>query len=160
MRSALLLLLVPTLAACNPGPEDRADAEAPRQSPPHSVSRVESRTAAAVPPEQLFKLETLQRGHERYDIFCTPCHGLAGYGDGMAVQGGFPAPLSFHQDALRAIEPPAIVEVIANGQGLMLPMAERIAPTDRWAIAAYVKALQFSQDPPADLPASSPEPAR
>ncbi|MBA3325808.1 MAG: cytochrome c [Rhodobacteraceae bacterium] len=108
----------------------------------------------------MFAPETLQRGRERYDIFCTPCHGPAGHGDGLAVQGGFPAPPSFHAATQRALAPPFVVAVIAEGAGLMLPMAERIPPSDRWAIAAYVEALQLAEAPRAAPVATGRQPAR
>jgi mono/diheme cytochrome c family protein len=88
----------------------------------------------------------LQRGRERYDIACAACHGLAGDGDGMVVRRGFPAPVSFHDPRLRTIDPAHVVEVIEHGFGVMYPHADRVAPDDRWAIAAYLKALQASQD--------------
>jgi len=98
-------------------------------------------------PEPLMTAEVLARGEQRYDIFCAPCHGFAGYGDGMVVERGFPAPPSFHDLDLT---PRRIVDVISEGAGRMLPMAERIPPSDRWAIAAYVKALELSQQAPGD----------
>ena len=99
------------------------------------------------PPEPHMTAEVLARGQGRYDIFCAPCHGYAGHGDGMVVRRGFPAPPSFHGLDLTFER---IFDVISSGTGRMLPMAERIAPSDRWAIAAYVKALQLSQQPPGD----------
>jgi mono/diheme cytochrome c family protein len=92
--------------------------------------------------------QVLIRGEERYDIFCAPCHGFAGDGDGMVVQRGFPAPPSFHDEPRLNLTTGQIVEVISHGTGRMLPMAERIPPPDRWAIAAYVKALQLSRRAP------------
>ena len=100
-------------------------------------------TALPIPLDQ----RTLRRGRERYDIFCSPCHGFAGYGDGMVAQRGFPAPPSFHAGPQRDLAAQRIVDVITDGTGRMLPMAERITISDRWAIAAYVKALQLSQQP-------------
>lgn len=95
----------------------------------------------------------LVRGQERYNIFCTPCHGAAGHGDGMIVQRGFPAPPSFHLDRLRQAPDGYYYDVITNGFGRMYSYASRIAPEDRWAIAAYVRALQLSQHAPLqDLP--------
>jgi mono/diheme cytochrome c family protein len=87
----------------------------------------------------------LRRGQERYEIFCTPCHGLAGYGDGMIVARGFPAPPSYHSPQLRAVPARHIVDVITDGYGVMYPYAARVEPKDRWAIAAYIRALQLSQ---------------
>jgi mono/diheme cytochrome c family protein len=88
----------------------------------------------------------MERGRERYDIFCTPCHGLAGKGDGIIVQRGFPAPPSYHGDALRQATAQHIFDTITNGHGVMYSFAARIEPRDRWAIVAYVRALQEAQN--------------
>jgi mono/diheme cytochrome c family protein len=90
----------------------------------------------------------LRQGRDGYDVFCTPCHGRAGHGDGAVTYSGFPNPPSFHQDRLLDIEPARIVAVVGEGAGKMLPMAERIPPVERWAIAYYVKALQLSKPAP------------
>ena len=96
----------------------------------------------------------LQRGQERYNIYCQPCHGLAGYGDGMIVKRGFAKPPSYHIDRLRAAPDGHIFDVITNGYGAMYNYAARVTPRDRWAIVAYVRTLQHSQDASkADLPA-------
>ncbi len=99
----------------------------------------------------------LARGRERYDIFCSPCHGRLGDGQGMVVARGFKPPPSFHTDRMRSLPVGHVVDVIANGFGAMYDYRERIGPRDRWAIAAYVRALQLSQHattddvPPAEL---------
>jgi mono/diheme cytochrome c family protein len=93
----------------------------------------------------------LERGQQRYNIYCIVCHGPLGYGDGMVVQRGFPAPPSYHSDKLLHHEPIGhFYDVISNGYGAMFSYAERVAPEDRWAIVAYVKALQLSQNPTAE----------
>ena len=98
--------------------------------------------------------EVLARGQQRYNIYCTPCHGYTGHGDGIVVQRGFSPPPSFHQDRLRAAPVGHIFGVITNGLGVMYSYGERIPPEDRWAIVAYVRALQLSQNMPlADVPA-------
>ena len=92
----------------------------------------------------------LQRGKARYNIYCIVCHGPLGYGDGMVVQRSFPAPPSFHSDKILHHEPLGhFYDVISNGYGAMFSYSERVVPEDRWAIAAYVKALQLSQNPTA-----------
>jgi mono/diheme cytochrome c family protein len=92
----------------------------------------------------------LKRGQARYNIYCIVCHGPLGYGDGLIVQRGFPAPPSFHSDKMLHHEPIGhIYDVISNGYGAMFSYAERVLPADRWAIAAYIKALQLSQNPTA-----------
>jgi len=97
----------------------------------------------------------LAHGQQRFEINCAPCHGLAGEGNGIIVHRGFPAPPSYHIDRLRDAPAGHFVDVMTHGYGAMLPQAERVAPEDRWAIAAYIRALQLSQhatmaDAPAD----------
>lgn len=87
----------------------------------------------------------LERGRQRFDIYCSMCHGATGYGDGMIVRRGFVRPPSFHIDRLRAAPPGYFVEVITHGFGAMYSYNDRVAPDDRWKIAAYVKTLQLSQ---------------
>ena len=88
----------------------------------------------------------MRRGRERYDIFCSPCHGLTGDGDGMVVQRGYRRPPSFHIDRLRQAPPGHLYDVITNGFGAMPDYAAQIPVRDRWAIAAYMRALQLSQN--------------
>jgi mono/diheme cytochrome c family protein len=90
-------------------------------------------------------LELLERGRERYDIYCSPCHGIDGYGEGMIVVRGFPPPQSFHIDRLRQAPDGYYFFVISNGFGRMFSYDYRIKPHDRWAIVAYIRALQLSQ---------------
>ncbi|MCK1406181.1 cytochrome c [Bradyrhizobium sp. 76] len=87
----------------------------------------------------------LARGRERYDIYCSPCHGLSGHGDGMIVQRGFPAPPSYHSARLRSADAQHLFDVITHGYGVMYSYAARVEPRDRWAITAYIRALQQSQ---------------
>jgi mono/diheme cytochrome c family protein len=95
------------------------------------------------------------RGREQFGIYCAVCHGDDGYGHGMAVQRGFPAPPSFHTDRLRQAPAGHFFDVMTRGYGVMYPYASRVSPADRWAITAYIRALQLSQHAPAAaLPAS------
>lgn len=87
----------------------------------------------------------LARGHERYDIFCAPCHDRLGNGLGMVVRRGYPQPPSFHIDRLREAKPGYLFDVITRGFGRMPDYAAQIPPRDRWAIVAYLRALQLSQ---------------
>ncbi len=87
----------------------------------------------------------LDRGKQRYDIFCTPCHGRAGNGEGMIVQRGFPQPPSFVEGTLRTAKAQVFYDVITDGYGAMYSYADRVSPADRWAIVAYIRALQLSQ---------------
>jgi mono/diheme cytochrome c family protein len=96
----------------------------------------------------------LARGQERFQIFCSPCHGRTGRGDGMIVQRGFKAPSSYHVDRLRAMPIGYFYDVITNGYGAMADYAAQVPPADRWAIAAYIRTLQYAQYAPAgDVPA-------
>lgn len=90
--------------------------------------------------------EVLERGHQQYDIFCSPCHSRLGNGQGMIVQRGFKAPPSFHIERLRQAPPGYFYDVITHGFGVMYSYASRVPPEDRWAIIAYIKALQLSQN--------------
>lgn len=97
--------------------------------------------------------EVMARGRGRYEIFCTPCHSRLGDGRGMAVRRGIAPPPSFHIDRLRDIEEGYLFDVISNGFGRMYGYGAQIAVRDRWAIVAYLRALQLSQHVrPADLP--------
>src|SRR5712691_8371172 len=91
--------------------------------------------------------EILERGQERYQIFCSSCHGMTGYGDGMVARRGFnkPAPASFHQDKLRQAPVGHLFDVVTNGWGAMPSHASQIPVEDRWKIIAYIRALQLSQ---------------
>lgn len=99
-------------------------------------------------------LGLLERGKERYDIFCSVCHGFTGYGDGMTVTRGYPAPTSFHEQRLLDASVGYYFGAMTNGFGRMYSYASRIPAEDRWAIAAYIRALQLSQNASVnDLPA-------
>jgi mono/diheme cytochrome c family protein len=97
------------------------------------------------PPQPETTMGLLKRGRERFNIYCTPCHGGAGYGDGMVEQRGYPKPPSLHDDRLRGIADEHLYAVIENGLGKMPSYRAQISLADRWAIVAYVRALQRSQ---------------
>lgn len=88
----------------------------------------------------------LKRGQERFNIFCAQCHGRTAQGNGMIVQRGMKQPPSFHEDRLKAMNHGYYYDVITNGFGVMYSYATRVTPEDRWAITAYIRALQLSQD--------------
>ncbi|MES2403973.1 MAG: cytochrome c [Pseudomonadota bacterium] len=92
--------------------------------------------------------QLLARGQQRFDIYCAPCHSRAGDGDGMIAERGFPHPPSYHTSALRNAPDSHFYQVITDGYGVMYPYADRISPHDRWAIVAYIRALQLSQHAP------------
>ncbi len=102
--------------------------------------------------------DVLERGRDRFQIYCRPCHGAAGYGDGVVTNYGFPAPPSLHSDALRQFPPGAMFGIITSGAGSMPSYAQQIDVNDRWAIIAYVEALQLSQHATVDtLPQADKE---
>ena len=115
-------------------------------------------TAATTLPLSLSR-ELLERGRKRYDIYCTPCHGGAGMGDGIVASKGLPPPPSFHDDRIRAMPVGQIFDIITRGVRNMQPYGAQIPVSDRWAIIAYVRALQAGrtasiEDVPADIAAS------
>jgi mono/diheme cytochrome c family protein len=137
------------------------DEPANREPVPHTISRgafddgstfytgkVGDALATTIPLPVTAAL--VARGREMFDIECSACHGRDGYGAGMVVQRGFPQPPSYHIDRLRQAPAGHFFEVITDGYGAMYPFGSRISPADRWAIVAYIRALQFSQDAPAD----------
>lgn len=127
-----------------------ANGREPRPAPPGSVMHAAGVLAAASSGRSVPAGATrnddarLQRGRERYDIYCAPCHSVLGDGDGMVVRRGFPRPPSFHSAALRELSPADIERVIESGRGPMPAFGARIDADDRAAIAAYVRALQLS----------------
>jgi mono/diheme cytochrome c family protein len=141
------------------------DGRSERPAVPGTVARGELRTdelfytgkingqVADVFPFPIAKSD-LERGQNRFNIYCAPCHDYTGSGNGMIVQRGFPAPPSYHLD--RLVKAPAghFFDVMTNGYGTMFSYAARVSPRDRWCIAAYIRALQLSQNAPtSDVPA-------
>jgi mono/diheme cytochrome c family protein len=103
----------------------------------------------------------MERGRDRFDIYCSPCHGRVGNGLGMIVRRGLKQPPSYHIDRLRTAPVGYFFDVVTNGYGAMLNYAAQIQPRDRWAIIAYIRALQYSQNAnvnelPADVRANIP----
>lgn len=98
-------------------------------------------------------LALLERGQQRFDIFCAPCHGRTGDGNGMVPEHGFPHPPDYASAALLHASERHFYDVITHGYGVMFPYASRVPPADRWAIAAYIRVLQYARNAPvADLP--------
>jgi mono/diheme cytochrome c family protein len=106
--------------------------------------KVNGELATTLPYEITQKF--IERGQERFNIFCAPCHDRTGRGNGMIVQRGFKAPPSMHEQRLRDVPIGHFFDVMTNGFGVMYSYASRIPVKDRWAIAAYIRALQFSQN--------------
>ena len=156
MRAAILLaLLLPVVACDDMTDQRRLDPFAAKQGSPATppAGTVEFAARGVVPPAVTIAL--LRRGQDQFRAFCAPCHSELGDGHGMIVQRGFPAPPSYHIDRLRAAPPSHLYDVITNGEGAMYGFAQRVAPPDRWAIVAYIRALQLSEsasvnDVPAD----------
>ncbi len=157
-RTLVVFALALALAAC--GQEQMAKhgrqkpyegAEA-RHPPAGTVAREDFLGPRAPKPRTTMAL--LQRGHVLFDGICAPCHSRLGDGDGIVVRRGFPNPPTFHQARLRDAPDTLFYDTITNGYGIMYSYANRIAPADRWAVTAYIRALQLSQDAKlADLPA-------
>jgi mono/diheme cytochrome c family protein len=164
-----VLAAVPVLGGCRQDMHDQprfepfeatstfADGRSARSRVPGTVARGElqldplltqGKTAAG--PSEVFPFavtaEVLARGRERYDVFCAACHDRAGYGEGIVVARGMKQPPSLHVERLRSAAPGYVFDVVSNGFGAMYDLADRIPPADRWAIVAYVRALQLSQN--------------
>ena len=99
--------------------------------------------------------ELVDRGQDRYNIYCIVCHGAVGGGDGMVVRRGYPKPPTYHDDRLRNAPVGHFYDVITNGWGRMNSYAAQIQPADRWAIVAYIRTLQISQNPSGNLTMTS-----
>jgi mono/diheme cytochrome c family protein len=113
-----------------------------------TTGRVDGKLLEEIPLEVTDS--TLARGRERFEIFCSPCHGRTGTGQGMVVRRGFRQPQTFHSHRLRQMPVGYFFDVMTNGYGVMSSYAHMVPVEDRWAIAAYVRALQLSQYAPVD----------
>ncbi|SDL72065.1 Cytochrome C oxidase, cbb3-type, subunit III [Modicisalibacter muralis] len=169
IAALLALSMTLSIAACDqPHMEDQAKYETFEAAPewaddqsaltpvPGSVAR--DARLGPVPDELPMPLtaELLERGRERFNIYCSPCHARTGSGHGMVVQRGFPQPPTFHSERLRQAPLRHFYDVISDGFGVMYAYRDRVAPEDRWAIAAYIRALQLARhaslaDVPADV---------
>ena len=112
------------------------------QAPPAGSVAREDNTGNVLAERPPMTPALVHRGRERFNIFCSECHGYGGDADGMVVQRGFPRPPSFHDPRLVAAPDEHFVDVITNGHGVMYSYADRVPPADRWAITAYIRALQ------------------
>jgi mono/diheme cytochrome c family protein len=112
-----------------------------RAPPPGTVAR----DYEPPPPAPPITAALLARGQQRFDIYCAPCHSRVGDGKGMVVRRGFPSPPSYFIDRLLHAPSQHFYDVITHGYGAMYSYATRVAPADRWAIVAYIRALQASQ---------------
>ncbi|HEV7670418.1 MAG TPA: cytochrome c [Thermoanaerobaculia bacterium] len=165
------LFALASLAGCRQNMHDQAKAKTYRESdffadgvearplPAHTVARdalfsenavfktglSEEGELAEVPPMPVTR-ELLTRGQERFNAFCSPCHGRLGDGHGAIVQRGFKQPVSFHDERLRNSPIGYFVNNMTEGFGQMPSYAAQIPPADRWAIAAYVRVLQYAEN--------------
>ena len=125
---------------------------------PGTVARGDLALAEEARNKPAVTFSLLKRGRDQYDVFCSPCHDRAGTGHGIVVQRGMPQPENLHDERLRQSDDQRFYDVISNGYGAMYAHGDRIRPADRWAIVAYIRALQLSQhasleDVPADVKA-------
>ena len=114
------------------------------------AGKIGDNLATTLPPSMPVNLALLERGRQRFEIFCAPCHDRTGGGNGMIVQRGFKRPPSMHEDRLRTMPVGYFYDVITNGFGSMASYASRVPVKDRWSIAAYIRALQLSQNASVD----------
>jgi mono/diheme cytochrome c family protein len=112
---------------------------------PGTVARGDLERADEVKRKPQVTAELLSRGRDQYDIYCSPCHDRVGTGNGIVVQRGMPHPASLHDDKQRDLSDQHLFDVITNGFGAMYAHGDRVRPRDRWAIVAYIRALQLSQ---------------
>lgn len=126
-----------------------------RHPPANTVARDDLEREKAARTRPTLSAELLARGQQRFGVFCSPCHGAGGDGNGIVVQRGMPRPTSYHDPRLLAADDQHFFDVITNGYGAMYSYAARVPAADRWAIVAYIRALQLSRhasldDVPAD----------
>lgn len=133
----------PKYSGYSPAPLFRAGTL--RNPPEGTVAREDLEHEAQIKNKPQLTSELLRRGQQRFNIFCSPCHGASGDGDGMIVQRGMPRPTSYHIDRLRAADDQYLFDVITNGHGAMYSYAARVPPRDRWAIVGYIRALQLAR---------------
>jgi mono/diheme cytochrome c family protein len=125
-----------------------ADGKSLQVPPSGTVARDDPQWKSALDNRPAMSAALLARGRERYGIYCSACHDASGYGQGIVPSRGFPDPPSFHIDRLRQAPSSYFVDVITHGHGVMYSYADRVVPADRWAISAYIRALQLSQAAP------------
>jgi mono/diheme cytochrome c family protein len=165
-QAAILVAAAILLASCGQNMEEQPKyseySRAPlfrggvlRQPPAGIVGRGDLARDAELRNRPPLTADLMARGHARFDIFCSPCHGRAGDGNGIVVARGMPRPTSYHDERLRAADDQHFFDVISHGYGAMYSYASRVPPRDRWAIVAYIRALQLArhasiEDVPAD----------
>ena len=155
-RLTLIVALAALLGACdqNMDSQPRYSDYAPaplfrggvlRRPPSNTVARDDLEREKAASTKPALTAALLARGRQRFGIFCSPCHGAGGDGNGIIVQRGMPHPTSYHDQRLLAADDQHFFDVITNGYGAMYSYASRVPAADRWAIVAYIRALQLSR---------------
>ncbi|MET3972418.1 MULTISPECIES: cytochrome c [Bradyrhizobium] len=155
-RLALIVMVAGLLAGCDQNMDEQPRysdySRAPlfrggvlRPPPTNTVARDEPEREKAARTKPALTSELLARGKERFGIFCSPCHGGGGDGTGIIVQHGMPRPTSYHDARLLAADDQHFFDVLTNGYGVMYSYAARVPAADRWAIVAYIRALQLSR---------------
>lgn len=134
-------------AASRPIPAGTVAFNDPRTDDHFYTGKVNGEFATEFPEQVTVDMDLLQRGQEQFRIYCALCHGMSGTGNGMIVERGFKQPTSYHDIRLKSSPPGYLFDVITNGFGTMYSYASRVAPEDRWAIVAYIRALQLSHQP-------------
>jgi mono/diheme cytochrome c family protein len=170
MKRALLLLMCCGTAGCGQNMETQPkyyeyepaplfrDGRVLQAPVAGTVARGDLERAAQATQKPRLGAELLARGQQEFDVFCSPCHGRLGDGNGMVVQRGMPRPHTFHEERLRQAPDQHFFDAMTAGYGAMYSYAERVNPRDRWAIVAYVRALQLSQHATLDdVPAAEQE---
>jgi len=155
MRALATALICTALAACNMNEQPKDNEYKPSalfpngrtlQTPvPGTVARDDLKRSAAIATKPPLTKALLDRGQEVFNINCSPCHGRTGAGDGMIVQRGMPRPPDYTEDRLRKADDQHFFDVITHGHGAMYSYATRVPPADRWAVVAYIRALQLSR---------------
>jgi mono/diheme cytochrome c family protein len=158
MRTWVVLALISfALTACDQNMNDQSKYDQYEPAPllkegrtleepvPGTIARDSLQYERAKTEKPLLSAALLAQGRRQFDVFCSPCHSRLGDGNGMIVQRGMPRPPSYHSDRLRNADDQHFFDVITNGYGVMYSYAARVAPEDRWAIVAYIRALQLSQ---------------
>lgn len=160
MRKLAALVMIMALAGCGesmdrqnrlktygeagglaPGWPAQGEAMVPPAGTVSQSAAARDRALATPPPVNAALLE---RGHQRYDIYCAPCHGLTGAGNGIIVARGFPRPKDFGDPDQRQADAHRLLDAISKGYGRMYSFSDRVEPADRWAIIAYIHALQLA----------------
>jgi mono/diheme cytochrome c family protein len=165
-RAVLALMALLALGACKRAnmysqaksdtyDRSRVFADGSTMRPPVAGTVARNAPDAPVPQPARITAALLARGRDRYGIYCAPCHGVGGNGHGIIIERGFPEPPPFSAPRLRAAPASHFYSVISNGTGRMFAFDAQLEPEDRWAIVAYIRALQLSQHAVvAELPAS------